>query len=183
MKIDIFDLVRRSKRLTDPYISSRKAALILLFLSAFVLYLGPYGFRWLQHRASVTLDPASACISELIGVHNSELNSFDASVKRNDIESMSASYLPFVGNGYIGVDISSDGVIYMKNMTVLSVPLKFTPFVTLSNPMMSSIEGTVIRYIHGVVNKYRCLSKVRIVLNSYSNQIPGNVKDRDRTRL
>lgn len=117
---------------------------------------------------SVPPDPETACISELISIHNDEINSFHASVKRNDIESMMDNFLPFIGqfifypvaiemsffailllkpltslfyigNGHIGLEISSNSWLMLRNNSILSVPLKVNILVALRNEKMPSV--------------------------------------------
>ena len=55
MMMDLLEVLKRSKRSLDGYITYRKIAVILTLLLFFFLYLAPGAFRWLSGKDRVSL--------------------------------------------------------------------------------------------------------------------------------
>lgn len=69
--------------------------------------------------------------------------------------------IPFVGNGYFGLEIETDANLYIKGKRGLQIPLHFKPIVSVKADITSTTtapgqESTVVEYLTGIVHRYQC---------------------------
>lgn len=89
--------------------------------------------------------------------------------------------IPYVGNGYFGIEISRNGEFYVKYGRHLSQPIHYQPIVDfkyLDEQSDSSEEphgkqALVVDYVNGVVHKFQCFGNDFFI----SNEFYGNFEE------
>ena len=154
---DIVELGRRLKRSLDGYITYRKAAAILILVLVFFLYLGPGLVSWLlgSHRAP-HLAPPHQCVADRVARAQAVVEAGNGHTGDTG--------LSYVGNGYIGLEVSPSSLINIKSKRTLSIPVSYKPLVEVSfdtvrgDGDVEEAEETVTDYVSGVATTYKCLS-------------------------
>ncbi|XP_067128710.1 uncharacterized protein KIAA2013 homolog [Centruroides vittatus] len=158
--MELTEVIRRYKRLFDGYSISRKTFLLIIIILGLILYLGPSGFRWVRRRTPIMIDPNIGCVSRYLEPFMEEKSHFDATVSQSyDQDEM--SFMPYVGNGKIGIPIDFESPLYIFNKRSLSLPIWFHPIVKVELPGTNSQDGVVTQFTAGKVYKFQCFNKYR----------------------
>ncbi|XP_035233131.1 uncharacterized protein LOC118204949, partial [Stegodyphus dumicola] len=160
MLVELCDLGRRCKRAVDSYMSLRKAFLLAIVVLGFLLYVGPSMFRWLRKKTPIMIDPNIGCIAANINALVRESYNFDTSVYRS-YEPDENFFLPYVGNGKIGVPLDGNEQLYIFYKRSLSVPVNYHPIVQVDIPGASSQEGSATQFTNGIAYKFQCFNMRR----------------------
>ncbi|XP_055938708.1 uncharacterized protein KIAA2013 homolog [Argiope bruennichi] len=160
MFYELCDLFRRCKRGLDSYMSLRKAFLLALLVFGLLLYVGPSVFRWVRKKTPIMIDPNIGCIASNMNALIRESQTFDASIYRS-YEPDEPYFLPFVGNGKIGVPLDKKEELYVHYKRYLSIPINYHPIVQVDIPGASTQEGTAVHYTSGIAYKFQCFNMRR----------------------
>ncbi|KAK8389936.1 hypothetical protein O3P69_012861 [Scylla paramamosain] len=147
--MDINEVIKRAKRVLDGYISYRKLVLAVLVLLVILLYCGPSIFRLVLHTRPTGLGEDAASRSLAM-----RLDRFWQAAQDQDVHIMhlptrlpeEQSYLPYVGNGVLGVTLDHDSPIYIRSGRTLSLPVHFRPIALVSLDGQESHEALVTEY-------------------------------------
>lgn len=71
----------------------------------------------------------------------------------NDNEKL---FLPFTGNGYLGISINSNLGVYVYHQKAVSLPIKYNPVTQISSDILNFKEINVIEFLPGLVNRIKC---------------------------
>ncbi|GAB6026641.1 hypothetical protein CHUAL_013048 [Chamberlinius hualienensis] len=142
--MDLSERFRWLRRLGDVHFSYRKLLIVAFFVLAFLVYAGPYLFRALTSKSS-NLDVNLVRSAE----------QFDATIQHSPLLFSESNFLPFVGNGQIGVVVTPNGMIYIKSGRALSLPVPFQPIVSLSMDGTNS-HATALHYTNGWIHRFHC---------------------------
>ncbi|XP_063851552.1 uncharacterized protein KIAA2013 homolog isoform X2 [Scylla paramamosain] len=154
--MDINEVIKRAKRVLDGYISYRKLVLAVLVLLVILLYCGPSIFRLVLHTRPTGLGEDAASRSLAM-----RLDRFWQAAQDQDVHIMhlptrlpeEQSYLPYVGNGVLGVTLDHDSPIYIRSGRTLSLPVHFRPIALVSLDGQESHEALVTEYRSGIVHR------------------------------
>ncbi|GIY95800.1 uncharacterized protein CEXT_164261 [Caerostris extrusa] len=138
----------------------RKAFLLALIVFGFLLYVGPSVFRWVRKKTPIMIDPNIGCIAANMNALLRESQFFDASVYRS-YEPDEPYFLPYVGNGKIGVPLDNKEELYVYYKRYLSAPISYHPIVQVDIPGASTQEGTAVHYTSGIAYKFQCFNMRR----------------------
>lgn len=80
---------------------------------------------------------------------------FNANIRHNPVQSIREDlFVPYVGNGFIGLDITPNANIYIKYGRYLSQPVLFHPIVSVTHRSnFQSNEAYVVDYMSGFVHR------------------------------
>jgi len=70
-------------------------------------------------------------------------------------------FLPFVGNGYIGISLISKQGIFGSLHKSLNLPLKYNPLIQIYSENLKKKEITGIDFMSGTVHRIQCYQDVR----------------------
>lgn len=112
-------------------------------------------------------DPISRCMDERLTPFYHPALEFDVNIRHQPPFPHERNAVPFVGNGYFGVEIEKDANFYVKGRRGLQVPLFFHPLVSLrlntdedskspDDESAMAQESTVVEYQSGVVHRFQC---------------------------
>lgn len=108
------------------------------------------------------------CINERLASFSSDAAEYNANILHNPPLETEHKYLPYVGNGYFGIPISSRNWMYIKQGRTLSLPIKWQPIISNSIPADSIYqEATVTHFTTGIVYKYQCLREGYYIAHQY----------------
>lgn len=82
-------------------------------------------------------------------------NEISLSQSKSNIQEKSI-YLPYTGNGYIGVSIQSKQGLYANYHKSLSLNLNFNPLVQVYSDRLSKMETSVVEFRNGMVHLLQC---------------------------
>lgn len=180
------DILRRVKRILDGNISYRKLFIALVIFTILFLYSGPKIFRYIFGSSSAQgthidpapvshctafiaslqplftiSDPLSRCMDERLTPFYHPALEFDVNIRHQPPFPHELDAIPFVGNGYFGVEISRDASIHIKGRRGLQTSVPFHPLVSvkdsdLNDALVLGQESTVAEYQSGVVHRFQC---------------------------
>lgn len=158
--MEMQEISRKLKRVLDGYMSSRRAFLVVTIVLGFLLYFGPSMFRWLRQKTPIMIDPNIGCVATLLDPFTLEASKFDASIRKS-YEPSETSFLPYTGNGKLGLSVEDYSHLYIMSKRSLSLPLPFQPLIHVSLPGTSSQEGVAVSFTTGIVHRFYCFSQKR----------------------
>ncbi|XP_031550288.1 uncharacterized protein KIAA2013 homolog [Actinia tenebrosa] len=138
---------------------SRKATLVifgllLLFLiwSVSRLYPSHRRVKGSQRNNKYSALPFDGvCLGNFLAKWDSEVEQGNAIITHNPLQSHESPYIPFVGNGYLGVAAKKDSYLQVKDLTLMEVP-----YGPLLEPVMTTAstpkEATIIHLKNGKVH-------------------------------
>ena len=119
-------MAKRLKRSLDGYITYRKAAVICVVVFVFFIYIGPGILRWLLgSRDSHVADPLATCLEDKLVRWSAMVAAGNGHLSHRPHVDGDSDFLPYVGNGYIGLGVSEDSDINIKAKRTLSLPVRY----------------------------------------------------------
>jgi len=164
---DPLEMGRRLKRSLDGYITYRKAAGIAVLIFVFFIYIGPGFLKWIWGSSDTYKpDPLAACLQDKLGRWAAMLEAGNGHLEHRPKQDKDSEYLPYVGNGYIGIEVHPDSQINIKAKRTLSVPVRYKPIIDMSLEGGGEVEeATVTDYKSGAVHRVQCLADSREARN------------------
>nr|XP_027211803.1 uncharacterized protein KIAA2013 homolog isoform X2 [Penaeus vannamei] len=151
--MDVNEVIKRAKRAFDGYISYRKAVLVVLVILVILLYSGPSLFRLVTNRRPVLADSASRSLSLRLDRFWQAVQDHDAHILHVPPLPEEEPFLPYVGNGLLGVSLDQESPIYIRSGRTLSLPVNYRPITLVSVDGMSVKEAIVTEYTTGTVHR------------------------------
>lgn len=166
---DIYEFGKRIRRLLDGNYSYRKILVLLVIFGAILLYLGPPIAQWIFSSNGKPIEAfEDHCMNERLGSFYFDIKDYNANVLHDPPKETEHQYLPYIGNGIIGVPILPEAWLYIKHKRTLSLPVYWQPLITATLPESSSYrEATVTHYTSGIVHKYQCLRDGYYIVSQY----------------
>uniref|UniRef100_A0A1B0DHR5 Uncharacterized protein n=1 Tax=Phlebotomus papatasi TaxID=29031 RepID=A0A1B0DHR5_PHLPP len=157
-KVDTADFMRRMRRLHDTNynLSYRRLFFILLGIAVILLYLGPTIFRWFFGAPEVPKDPLLHCMDDRLTPFYVPSMEFNANIRHNPAFPHERNIIPYVGNGYFGLEIQEDAHLNIKTGRTLTLPVYFHPIVSVSSKNAGNQEATAVDYSSGIVHRFQC---------------------------
>lgn len=91
-------------------------------------------------------------------------------------------YTPYVGNGYIGLEVSHDASVNIKHGRAMQLAIRFQPVLSVSEGgsggsqvAPSEKEATVVEYLTGMVHRFQCFSGYFVSHTLYAHRTQPNV--------
>lgn len=151
--MDVSELIKRGKRVLDGYISYRKAVLVVLVVLVILLYCGPSIFRIVLNTKPSIADSASRSLSLRLDRYWQAFQEDDAHVLHVPAREEEKPYIPYVGNGLLGISLDQESPIYIRNGRTLSLPVNYRPITLVSVDGAAVKEAIVTEYTTGVVHR------------------------------
>ncbi|XP_066957727.1 uncharacterized protein KIAA2013 homolog isoform X1 [Macrobrachium rosenbergii] len=151
--MDVSELVKRAKRALDGYISYRKAVLVVLVILVILLYCGPSIFRLVLNTKPSITDSASRSLSVRLDRFWQAFQEDDAHILHVPARDDERPFIPYVGNGLMGLSLDQESPIYIRNGRTLSLPVNYRPITLMSVDGASVKEAIVTEYKTGVVHR------------------------------
>jgi len=164
---EFVEIGRRIKRALDGNISYRKAVLLLFIVLVILYYIGPGTVNRLLGRTPVQdLEAGAICVQSKLSKFSTLINQYNAH-QTSQLEDgtdvygveLPPDWIHYVGNGYHGLSVSDDGLMYIKAKRTLSVAVNFKPLVHVYLEEGSEVSsGQVTDYTEGKVTTVQCHS-------------------------
>ncbi|KAL0818521.1 hypothetical protein ABMA28_008966 [Loxostege sticticalis] len=150
------EFVRRINRIADGPMTRKKLVIICLFFIFFILYLGPGLLNWLLGSES-DASHQNVCQRNFLNPFQDALNNYDAYLRQETTATMSTlghNYVPYVGNGFIGLALEHDSHLNIKYGRTLSLPVYYHPLYIIDDYEMK--EFTIAEYKKGIIHRFQC---------------------------
>ncbi|KOB74931.1 Uncharacterized protein OBRU01_08284 [Operophtera brumata] len=152
------EVIRRINRFFDGPMSRKKMLLLVLVVIFLMLYIGPTLISWFLHTESV-YSQRNVCQKKFLSPFEDALNEYDAYLRHETsatLSSLSHNYVPYVGNGLLGLTLEHDSYLNIKYGRTLSLPVRYYPLYIVDDFDMK--EFTVADYKKGIINRFQCSS-------------------------
>lgn len=96
------------------------------------------------------------CIDDRLTPFYIKSMEFNANIKHypsDSKHSVENNFIPYVGNGFFGLEIQEDANINIKFGRYLSLPVYFHPIVSVSHKNIESRSATVVDYQNGIAHR------------------------------
>ncbi|XP_072934190.1 uncharacterized protein KIAA2013 homolog [Epargyreus clarus] len=153
------EIVRRINRLTDGPLTRKKLVILLLVFTFLILYVGPSLLNWLFYSESASVSKQNVCHRKLLEPFQDALSEYDAYMRLETTATLSTighNYVPYVGNGLLGLALEHDSYLNIKYGRTLSLPVYYHPLYIVDDYEMK--ESTVVEYKNGIVHRFHCSS-------------------------
>lgn len=150
------DVLRRINRFTDGPMTRKKMVIIFLVAIFLLLYVGPGLMNWLFVSNS-SVSNRNICQKSFLAPFEEAFREYDAYLLREDAATLSSvghSYVPYVGNGLLGLTLERDAHLNIKLGRTLSLPVYYHPLYILTDTEIE--EFTVADYKNGIINRFQC---------------------------
>ncbi|EDW87307.1 uncharacterized protein KIAA2013 homolog [Drosophila yakuba] len=178
-KFDAGDVMRRMKRLAEGTMSSYRRLFLLLLCVCVVFYMIPPIFRYIFLSAPEQKDPHSMCMDDRLTPFILQNFEFDANIRHVSPAKMAGErdFTPYVGNGYLGLEITHDAYLNIKNGRAMQLPIRFQPVVSVSGGSVSGgeKEATVVEYLTGMVHRFQCFAGYFVSYTYYAHRTQPNI--------
>ncbi|CAB3246007.1 unnamed protein product [Arctia plantaginis] len=150
------DVLRRINRFADGPLTRKKLVILVLVVIFLVLYIGPTLMSWLVGPETGS-GHQNVCQKNFMSPFESALKEYDVYLRQESsasLASLSHNYVPYVGNGLLGIALEHDSHLNIKHGRTLSLPVFYHPLYIIDDYDMK--EFTVADYKKGIVNRYQC---------------------------
>lgn len=150
------DVLRRINRFADGPLTRKKLVIIVLVIIFLILYVGPSFWSWMFGPETAT-GHQNVCQKNFMSPFDSALNDYDVYVRQESsatLNSLNHNYVPYVGNGLLGMALEHDSHLNIKHGRTLSLPLYYHPLYIIDDYEMK--EFTVAEYRKGIVHRFQC---------------------------
>lgn len=150
------DVVRRINRFADGPMTRKKLVIIILVIIFIILYIGPTLTSWLFGAETAT-GHQNVCQKNFMSPFESALIEYDVYLRHESsasLTSLSHNYVPYVGNGLLGMALEHDSHLNIKHGRTLSLPMFYHPLYIVDDYDMK--EFTVAEYKKGIVHRFQC---------------------------
>lgn len=129
---------------------------------------------FLQISTFFLLDPVSRCMDDRLTPFyskafefNAHIQHYTSSIDDTTLRSYAINQrnIPYVGNGWFGIEISENANLFAKFGRYLSQAINYHPIVALSHrpneaadfaEPLDTKQAVVIDYVNGIVHKFQC---------------------------
>lgn len=150
------DVFRRINRIADGPFTRKKLVILVLFIIFLILYVGPTVSRWLFSPEDIS-SHQNVCQKNLMSPFESSIEEYDVYLRQESsaaLTSLSHNYVPYVGNGLLGLALEHDSHLNIKHGRTLSLPMFYHPLYIVDDYDMK--EFTVAEYKKGIVHRFQC---------------------------
>lgn len=150
------EVFRRVNRFVDGPITRKKMILLVLVVVFLMLYVGPTFMSWLFHSES-DASRQNVCQKNFLNPFEDALREYDAYLRHETsatLSSLSHNYVPYVGNGLLGLALEHNSFLNIKYGRTLSLPVYYHPLYIVDDYEMK--EFTVADYKKGIISRFQC---------------------------
>ncbi|XP_055637924.1 uncharacterized protein KIAA2013 homolog [Toxorhynchites rutilus septentrionalis] len=160
-KFDTSEFTRRLKRTFDGNISYRKLFLLLFVVAIFLLYIGPSFLRWLFGGSEPVKDHTIRCMDDRLTPFYLQNLEYGVNIRHQPVFPHEHDAIPYVGNGYFGLEIQEDAHLNIFRGRALQQPVNFHPVVSVATGggLETHRQATVVEYLSGIVHRFQCFSE------------------------
>ncbi|XP_041971931.1 uncharacterized protein KIAA2013 homolog [Aricia agestis] len=166
------EIVRRINRFTDGPLTRKKLVLIVLVVVFLVLYIGPTLWNSLFNTEGSVTSHQNVCHRNFINTYQDAINDYDAYLRLESsatLSTLSHNYVPYIGNGLVGMSLEHDAHINIKHGRTLSLPVFYHPLYIIDDLDMK--ESTLVDYKNGIVHRFQCSSTgIRVSYEYYAHR-------------
>ena len=109
------------------------------------------------------------CMDDRLTPHFLQNSEFDSNIRHMPPLNEEQDFIPYVGNGYIGVEVAHDASLNIKSKRSMQLPTLFHPIVSVRQPESAGLgtrEATVVEYLQGIV--YRWVWSLKEIMVLYN---------------
>lgn len=165
------ELLRRINRFTDGPMTRKKLIILFLVVIFLLLYVGPTLMSWF-FNSDDSASGQSFCQQQFLNPFQDAISDYDAYMRPESEATLSSvrhNYVPYVGNGLLGLALDHDSYINIKHGRTLSLSVKYHPLYIIEDPDMK--EFTVAEYKKGIINRFQCSnSGLQITYQYYAHR-------------
>ncbi|XP_032527238.1 uncharacterized protein KIAA2013 homolog [Danaus plexippus] len=151
------EFLRRLNRFADGPLTRKKLVLIILVVIFLLLYVGPTIMNSLFNREGSLTNNQNICHRNFLNPFQDALNEYDAYLRLESsatLSTLSHNYVPYVGNGVLGLTLEHDSYMNIKFGRTLSLPVYYHPLYIIDDLDMK--ESTLVDYKNGIVHRFQC---------------------------
>lgn len=152
------EIFRRINRFADGPLTRKKIVIIVLIFIFLLLYVGPTLMNWL-FRGEDETSHQNVCQKNFLSPFGNAFTEYDAYLRQEANAALSYpshNYVPYVGNGLVGLALDHDSHLNIKYGRTLSLPVYYHPLYIIDDYEMK--EFTVAEYKKGIVHRFQCSS-------------------------
>uniref|UniRef100_A0A1A9ZD17 Uncharacterized protein n=1 Tax=Glossina pallidipes TaxID=7398 RepID=A0A1A9ZD17_GLOPL len=161
-----FDTVEVIRKL---FVSYRRLFALLLGTCVF-FYLLPPVFRYLFMKTTEKKDPLMQCMDDRLTPFFLQNFEFDANIRHVPVLTGERNIIPYIGNGYIGLEIVHDASVNIKYGRAMQLPTQFFPVISVLQTTETGREATVVEYLTGIVWRFQCFSNIFVSYSYYAHR-------------
>ncbi|CAG9791233.1 unnamed protein product [Diatraea saccharalis] len=150
------EFLRRVNRIADGPMTRKRFVIICLIVIFFILYMGPGLMSWLLGTERI-VGSKNDCQRSFLMPFVNALNDYDAHLRQETsatISSLGHNFMPYVGNGFLGLALEHDSHLNIKYGRALALPIYYHPLYVINDYEMK--EFTVADYKKGIVHRFQC---------------------------
>ncbi|KAM7352969.1 uncharacterized protein KIAA2013 homolog [Cochliomyia hominivorax] len=166
-----FDVTEVTRKL---FVSYRRLFAVMLGACIFFYVLPPI-FRYLFMSAPEKKDPLMQCMDDRLTPFFLQNFEFDANIRHVPPLTEERNIIPYVGNGYIGLEIAHDAPLNIKYGRAMQLPTQFHPIVSVKETNEAGREATVVEYLTGIVWRFQCFSNMFVSYSYYAHRTHPSV--------
>jgi hypothetical protein len=114
------------------------------------MYIPIIEFELLKYILIYFTDHAHTCLKDRLTAFTADLENFNAHLQHEPLKPEEDSFVPYIGNGYFGLEVLPDGWLHIKNGRTLSLPFKCQPIVETRLDSERWEEVSVVHYLTGI---------------------------------
>ncbi|XP_014664505.1 PREDICTED: uncharacterized protein KIAA2013 homolog [Priapulus caudatus] len=153
----VVNLANRARRSLDG-LSTRRLLIIILVTLAILIYIGPLLFRRMHNSIKpYSNDALTLCLQAKIRNFQDDLDSLDAVIMHTPSLIDDKPFMPYVGNGKLGIGVMGNKRLHIKGARALSLAVEFYPIAEFSLQGGEQKEVYIIQYKTGLVYRYQCI--------------------------
>lgn len=152
--MESLELGRRIKRNCDNIVSKKRAALLVITIIVTFFYIIPYFLR--LYRSPVPEKSLiETCLQDRLTSFVSDSKDFNIHIGYVPPVNPGTNFLPYVGNGHIGIDVVNKDHIFIQRRRNLGLPASVYPLFVLNN-IGSYQTAYATNYLTGIVHVFQC---------------------------
>lgn len=151
------EFVRRINRIFDGPLTRKKLVILILVVIFLLLYIGPTILNSLFNSEGSLTSNQNVCHRNFLNPFQDAISEYDAYLRLESaatLSTLSHNYVPYVGNGYLGMALEHDSHLNIKHGRTLSLPLYYHPLYIIDDLDMK--ESTLVDYKNGIVHRFQC---------------------------
>ncbi|XP_049879435.1 uncharacterized protein KIAA2013 homolog [Pectinophora gossypiella] len=150
------EVLRRLQRFVDGPMSRKKVVVLLLIVIFLLLYVGPTIIKWM-FGSEDSASHQNVCQKNFLSPFDDAFQEYDAYLRHETTATLSTrshNYVPYVGNGLLGLALEHDSHLNIKYGRTLSLPVYYHPLYIVDDYEMK--EFTVAEYKKGIIHRFQC---------------------------
>lgn len=149
------EILRRMNRFADGPMTRKKMVLLVLVIIFLILYVGPTLMSWFFSEDEGSHQ--NLCQKNFLKPYEAAIKEYDVYLRHETtatLKSLSHNYVPYVGNGLLGLALEHDSHLNIKYGRTLSLPLKYHPLYVIEDHEIK--EFTLADYKNGIIKRFQC---------------------------